>query len=201
MESGTAERASTRPRALDASTMCEAFQITAAEHPDLIALRTPGGTVEISYAEYADRVKAIAAGLHALGVRRGDTVGLMLLNRPEFNLCDTAAMHLGATPFSIYNTSSPEQIAYLFGNAGNRVVITETQFLEPIAAARVGEIEQVICVDGAPEGAIALDELESADPAEFVDWQPGGDELTPTMKLKRRPIAAKYESEIESLYT
>jgi long-subunit acyl-CoA synthetase (AMP-forming) len=31
-------------------------------------------------------------------------------------------------------------------------------------------------------------------------WDPGGDELTPTMKLKRRPIAEKYESEIESLY-
>ena len=29
------------------------------------------------------------------------------------------------------------------------------------------------------------------------DWLPGGDELTPTMKLKRRPIAAKYEAEIE----
>ena len=32
------------------------------------------------------------------------------------------------------------------------------------------------------------------------DWLPGGDELTPTMKLKRRPIAAKYEREIEAMY-
>jgi long-subunit acyl-CoA synthetase (AMP-forming) len=32
------------------------------------------------------------------------------------------------------------------------------------------------------------------------EWMPGGDELTPTMKLKRRPIADKYESEIEALY-
>ena len=32
------------------------------------------------------------------------------------------------------------------------------------------------------------------------DWLPGGDELTPTMKLKRKPIAAKYESEIEAMY-
>jgi long-subunit acyl-CoA synthetase (AMP-forming) len=33
------------------------------------------------------------------------------------------------------------------------------------------------------------------------EWQPGGDELTPTMKLKRRPIAEKYEQEIEELYS
>jgi long-chain acyl-CoA synthetase len=32
------------------------------------------------------------------------------------------------------------------------------------------------------------------------DWAPGGDELTPTMKLKRSPIAAKYEAEIEAMY-
>jgi long-subunit acyl-CoA synthetase (AMP-forming) len=33
-----------------------------------------------------------------------------------------------------------------------------------------------------------------------TDWEPGGDELTPTMKLKRKPIAEKYEKEIEALY-
>ena len=32
------------------------------------------------------------------------------------------------------------------------------------------------------------------------DWVPGGEELTPTMKLKRKPIAAKYEAEIEAMY-
>ena len=33
-----------------------------------------------------------------------------------------------------------------------------------------------------------------------ADWLPGGDELTPTMKLKRKPIQQKYASEIEELY-
>ena len=60
----------------------------------------------------------------------------MLTNRPEFHLVDTAALHAGATPFSIYNTLAPEQIAHLFGNAGNRVVVCEEQFLEPDPQAR-----------------------------------------------------------------
>ena len=55
-------------------------------------------------------MRALAAGLAALGVERGDTVALMLPNRPEFHIADTAAMHLGATPFSIYNTYTPDQI-------------------------------------------------------------------------------------------
>src|SRR5919205_835365 len=66
-----------------------------------------------------------AAGLAALGVRRADTVGLMLTNRTEFSLCDAAAMHLGAAAFSIYNTSAPEQITYILGNAGNAVMFCD----------------------------------------------------------------------------
>ena len=70
----------------------------------------------------------------------GDAVGLMLLNRPEFHLVDTAVLHLGATPFSVYNTSTPEQVAHQFANAGNRVVVTERHFLPVVRAAGAAEI-------------------------------------------------------------
>ena len=148
-----------RNPALEAATLCEAFQITAAERPGQVAHRMFGGGVEFTFAEYAARVRAIAAGLHTLGVGRGDTVALMLVNRPEFNLTDTAAVHLGAVPFSIYNTSSPGQIAYVFENAQNRVVVTEQRFLSHVLAARTPELEHIVLVDGAAPGTRTLDEL------------------------------------------
>src|SRR6476661_3063240 len=106
-----------RPRALDSATLPEAFQVTVAERGGQTALRTKGDEFSASWAEYGERVRAVAAGLAALGVGRGDTVGIMLSNRPEFHFADTAAMHLGATPFSVYNTSTPEQIGHLVADA------------------------------------------------------------------------------------
>jgi long-subunit acyl-CoA synthetase (AMP-forming) len=145
--------------ALGSSTLCEAFQITAAQRPQQVALRTLGGATEITYAEFAAQVRALAEGLHSLGVGRGDAVALMLANRPEFSLADAAVMHLGATAFSVYNTSSAEQANHVFRNAGNRVVVTERQFLPRVLESRTPEIEHIVLVDGEDAGTIKLQDL------------------------------------------
>jgi long-chain acyl-CoA synthetase len=149
-------------RGVEGATLCEAFQSTVARLADAVAVRTWDGEIELTWREYSERSSRIAAGLAGLGVTRGETVALMMSNRPEFYLCDTAALHLGATPFSIYNTSAPEQIAHLLWNASNRVLICERQFLERVLAAREGtSVEHVICVEGPAEGALALEDLEA----------------------------------------
>jgi long-subunit acyl-CoA synthetase (AMP-forming) len=153
-----------RPRALDAATVVEGFQLTAAEFADRTALRTQNDEFSITWAGYAERVRDVAAGMAATGVERGDTVGIMLTNRPEFHFADAAAIHLGATPFSIYNTSTPEQVAYLLENASNALMVTEQAFLDTILAARDAgstALETIVLVDGDPrDGAISLAELE-----------------------------------------
>jgi long-subunit acyl-CoA synthetase (AMP-forming) len=156
-------------------SLCEAFQTTVAERPDAPALRAPGGS-PFTWGEYAARVRRIAAGLAALGVRHGDTVGLMMLNRPEFHLVDTAAIHLGAAPFSVYNTSPAEQIAHVFVDAGNRVVICEAQFVERVRAAG-GVVEHIVVIDADIDGTLPLAELEgTGDPAFDLDaaWRAVG---------------------------
>jgi long-subunit acyl-CoA synthetase (AMP-forming) len=144
------------------ATLCAAFQEFVEKTPDAVILRTPGGGTEITWREWDRRVRALAAGLSALGVRRGDTVGLMLSNRPEFHLVDAAALHLGATPFSIYNTSAPEQIAYLFGNAGNKVVFCDERFLPRVQEVR-GAVEHIVCADDVSDvdGVLTLADLEA----------------------------------------
>ncbi|QLY28377.1 AMP-dependent synthetase/ligase [Nocardia huaxiensis] len=154
-------------------TVPEAFQETLTLRPEQVAIRTVGGSQEITWREYGERVRVIAAGLAGLGIGHGDTVGIMLTNRPEFNLVDTAALHLGATPFSIYNTSSAEQINHLFTNAENKVVITEPVFLDAVRGAGV-ELEHIVLVEGSAEGTITLAEVEAAPKADFdfdAAWQ------------------------------
>ena len=142
------------------ATMCEAFQATVARYPDELALRTAGGAVAITWGDYAGRVRQIAAGLAGLGVRRGDTVALMMTNRPEFHLVDTAALHLGAIPFSVYNTFAAEQIAQVLANAGNRVVLCEEQFVPRLLEVTGGTaVEHVVCVDGQPAGTVTVEEM------------------------------------------
>ena len=133
--------------AVSSSTMCEAFQATVAARRDDVALRTQRDGVQISWGEYAERVRRIAAGLHALGLRRGDPLALMLINRPEFHLVDTAAIHLGAIPFSIYNTLAPDQIEFVLRDSRAKIAIVEDgvggrfQAEQVLTVAQLGEIE------------------------------------------------------------
>ena len=139
-----------RPAGLDAATVAEAFQLTANAHPDRCALRLKDDTFSMSWDAYADKVRAVAAGLAALGLGPGDTLGIMLVNRPEFHFFDSAALHLGATPFSIYSTYAPEQIQYQLRDAEASIVVTERAFLERVAADE--GLEHVIVVDGDGSG-------------------------------------------------
>ena len=115
--------------------MCGAFQQTVAAVPEQTALRTPGGGVEITWREYGERVTRIAGGLAAAGVGAGDVVALMLTNRPEHNLVDTAAMHLGATPFSVYATCPVDEVAWLLERSEARIAVTEPAFADRVLAA------------------------------------------------------------------
>lgn len=161
---------------MENTTMCALMQQTISEHGDLVALRDADSKSVLTWREYGQRVESVARGLAARGVGRGDTVALMLTNRPEFHIVDAAVMHLGAIPYSIYNTSSPEQISYLFANADNRLVVCEEQFLTSVRTAAEGSsVDTIVCVDadGHDVGQVlsptvlSLADLETSGSADF----------------------------------
>jgi len=93
------------------------------EHPDLAVLHSKKGDAAGSWnvwtmREYADTTAYAVAGLQQAGLGAGQRILLMMRNRPDFHWFDLAAQFLRATPVSIYNSSSPEEIQYLASHAG-----------------------------------------------------------------------------------
>ncbi|OCB61685.1 AMP-dependent synthetase [Mycobacterium malmoense] len=147
-------------------TLCEAFQRTASIDPGAVALRTPGDDQTMTWSELAALVRKVTAGLAGLGVRRGDTVSLMMANRIEFYPFEIGAQHLGATSFSVYNTLPAEQLTYLFANADTKVVICEEQYVDRIRASGA-PVEHIVCIDGSPPGTLSVDDVYAAASDDF----------------------------------
>ncbi len=164
------ESTTRRRDAVGAQTLAEAFLITSVNRADEVAVRTRHDEIAWTWGELRERVDALARGLVGLGLRRGDTVALMLGNRPEFHLADLSVMVVGATPFSIYMQYTAEQIGHLLDDAGARFVICEASTLERVlrATADRDAVERVLLVDpgedGPPEGVLALDAVAGAGP-------------------------------------
>jgi long-subunit acyl-CoA synthetase (AMP-forming) len=181
MESSTADRAAhDAPVEPPAPTFVAAFHRTAREHPGQVAFRTRDGATALTWGELRARVDALAGGLHRLGLRRGENVALMFGNRPEFNLADLAVVTVGATPFSIYFTSSPEEIAFVVGDAQARFAIVDGAFAGALQDARdrLPTLEHVIVVDGdGREGTLRLEDVE-ADPDPAFDADAAAAETT-----------------------
>jgi long-subunit acyl-CoA synthetase (AMP-forming) len=152
---------------LGAGTIAEAFQLTSQRCAAGVALRTRDGSQSLTWAEYAIRVRRCAAGLAALGVGRGDAVALMLSNRPEFQILDAAALHLGAIPFSVYNTYPVEQVVHLLKDSGARVIATEQSMLDTAEPAfDEAGMDYLVVVDGVGKG-LTLEELEEDGSEDF----------------------------------
>jgi long-subunit acyl-CoA synthetase (AMP-forming) len=149
-----------------ARNLVEAFDATVERLGEDVAIRTADDSVTMTWDELRVQVRAIAGGLASLGVSKGDTVALMLNNRPEFISVDLAAVSLGAVPFSIYQTAAPEQIEYVVSDAGARAIVTESLFLEQIDRVKesLPELEHVVVVDR-EGGTSTLSDLAGVDPA------------------------------------
>ena len=168
--------------AMEAPTLAAALRITAAENGDETWVKNRDGSVLITWREGLERADRIAGGLRGLGISKGDSVALMLVNRPEFHIIDFGVMIAGGTPFSVYQTYSADQIDYLLEDSASKVIVTEPTYLETVqaACAKLDQPPKIVLVDGPPsgvEGTISLAELEESDPD--FDGAAATDEIDP----------------------
>src|SRR4029079_3665675 len=79
----------------------------------------------LTWAQVRETALDRAARLVALGVQPGDTVAIMANHRHEGLLAGIAGVHAAAIPMSVYNTLSPEQVAFVAGHAEPSVAFLE----------------------------------------------------------------------------
>ena len=133
-----------------------------------------GGWDSYSIGDVADLTARAAAGLLGHGVQPGERVLLMMRNRPDFHWFDLAAQFVRATPVSIYNSSSPEEIQYLADHAEAEIAIIEDEsFLDRVLKIRdeLPKLEKIFVLhppEGPlPDGVHPADDLLGEDRADL----------------------------------
>ena len=96
--------------------------------PDSVGLKRKldGTWVPVTWREFAEHVRAVAAGFIAAGIRPGDRIALMSRTRFEWTVADLAILTAGGVTVPIYPTSSLEQVKWILSDSGAVAVITET---------------------------------------------------------------------------
>ena len=155
--------------AVPSSTLAALFFEAIERHnrPNAYQVKRDGVWQPLAHADVLERARRIAFGLEALGVDRGDRVGLMSENRPEWALADWACLCSGVTDVPIYPTLPAEQIIHPLNDAGVVVLFVST----PEQAAKAGSVRAnlgtlrtiISFTEPVPPGAdYSLAELEAA---------------------------------------
>jgi crotonobetaine/carnitine-CoA ligase len=149
----------------------------AAEHGERAFLSFASDDAQITYAEADERSDRLAAGLSALGVRRGGSVLLMLGNRLEFVLTWFALSKLGAPHVPVNVDYRGEFLEHLANTSQARLIVLESRFLDTLAGSlpRLPRLRSVVTVGEAAQAPAGVElrsfaelPLDAAPPDESI---------------------------------
>jgi long-chain acyl-CoA synthetase len=169
----------------------------AAQHPEVpvVARKREGQWTDVTATEFLAEVQAAAKGLIAAGVEPGDRVALMSRTRYEWTLLDFAVWSAGAVTVPVYETSSPEQIAWILGDSGAVACLVET-------AAHSAAVESVRDRLPALEHIWQIEPPRSGDQSEGAVARLAEDGArVPDAELKARGATANADSPATIVYT
>ena len=117
--------------------------------PDRCALKYRGE--EISYADFDGRIRRVGGWLASHGIGVGDVVAVLMKNSTAFLELAFAASHIGAVFLPINYRLSADEVGYIVGNSGARMLIADEEFASIAAGAPV-----VLLDEAAQSGAARL---------------------------------------------
>lgn len=182
VSTASAKTETTDDREAAKSSSVPGLCLTAAlKHGKRDALNHKIGTewINISAEKFVDRVRNVALGLAALGIKPGDRIALLSENRPEWSIADLAILSLGAINVPIYTTQAVDQVRYILTDSGARAIfISNRKLFKHASEALEGpdSLERIIFFD-TPDGdpiqrSITLESLEKTGQERFM-YKPG----------------------------
>jgi long-chain acyl-CoA synthetase len=123
-------------------------------------VRRNGRWEDVTWKEFGNQVNGVAKGLIAAGVAAGDRVALQAKTRYEWTVLDFAIWTAGGAVVPIYETSSPDQVAWILSDSGATAVIVERdEHADAVESVRdqVPDLQSVYVIDDG-----ALDTLTQA---------------------------------------
>ena len=118
---------------------------------------------DVSWDDYRRRADYAASALIERGVRRGDRIGILSENRPEWLTADIAVLATGAADVPVHAPSAPAQVEYQLGHSGARAVIVSDQ----------AQADKVLAVRGALPGLsllVSFDPVDARGEIDHVTW-------------------------------
>ena len=139
-----------------------------ADSPDRQAFAHPApddsGPVWLTWEQVGQRAKAIAAGLHGLGVGLENPVAILANTRLDWVLADFGIMCAGGATTTVYPTTEPDDAVYIIADSGSKVLFAENPAqAAKIAGADLPALTHVVLFDGSPDPAAAVPQLTLAE--------------------------------------
>jgi long-chain acyl-CoA synthetase len=161
-----------RPEARDdetPTTIIHLFERAMLRHarPDVLNYKREGAWRPISSEEFERRVRHVALGLHALGLRRGERAGILSESSPEWVITDLGCQFAGIVNVPLYPTLAPQQVCYIMNDSGARLLFVqnvEAYERAREALASCAALSTVVLMTGEAAGAdgvLTLADLEA----------------------------------------
>jgi long-chain acyl-CoA synthetase len=133
-----------------------ANQLAKFPQSDALAGKIDGGYVPLSSQQVQDQANLVSLGLLKIGLKKGDKVAIISMNRPEWLLADFGIAQIGATSVPMYPSITVEDYKYIFTDAGvGAVLVADKQLYNKVKEATAG-------LNIPPQNIFTFDKIDGA---------------------------------------